>query len=48
MQDLEVSIAEEQRVYMLAAHQLGRLSYKKELTSCRPEIILHTEVQILP
>lgn len=46
MQDLEASIAEEQRVFMAAAHQLGHLSCRKELTSCKPEILLLTEVFI--
>lgn len=47
MRDLEASIAEEQRVYMLAAHRLGMFSYKKELESCRPEILSHLEVRQL-
>ena len=44
MQDLQASVAEEQSVFMAAAHQLGSISYRKELTTCRPEIQMILEV----
>ena len=44
MQDLQASVSEEQSIFMAAAHQLGILSYRKELTACRPEIQVHLEV----
>ncbi len=43
-QDLQASVSEEQSVFVAAATQLGCLSYRKELTTCRPEIWAQLEV----